>query len=233
MPEWKRRKNRQMQIVLDDFSERHHLTSIGLVKREAVAIQSLSTANMIVNIAYSQLDDVALTDPAVGLLLNLLHRNFEHAEASIVAFVTGCGSSAEIIARASVKSSVNIMYILAGDRTVRMLGYFNHYLEDVERQVERWRREVGQLKGREAELHQRGIVRRSKASEPTPSSAPAPPRFSGIGTKPLQRCCADRARLDAAVITRGREPGQNLRPPFAPCNSLTARGGQTGPKGAT
>jgi hypothetical protein len=61
-----------------------------------------------------------------------------------VAFVSGSGSSAEIIARASVESSVNIMYILAGDRAARLLGYFDHYFEEVERRfrsarVQFWR----------------------------------------------------------------------------------------------
>jgi hypothetical protein len=150
--------------LINKFSERHDLALTELVRRENIAIRSLSIANILVNEAYSQLDEFALTDPAVGLLLNLLHRNFEHAEASIVAFVSGSGSSAEIIARASVESSVNIMYILAGDRAARLLGYFDHYFEEVERQVEKWRLEVDQLNSDEAKIHLLGIEKRRKAN---------------------------------------------------------------------
>jgi hypothetical protein len=71
-------------------------------------------AGILVNQGYIQLDNDALAGPAVGLLLNLLHRNVEHAGAAIVTFVSGCGSSAEVVARATVESSVNILYILAG-----------------------------------------------------------------------------------------------------------------------
>jgi hypothetical protein len=152
------------QALISNFSERHNLTLTELVRREKIAIRSLSIANILVNEAYSHLDDFALTDPAVGLLLNLLERNFEHAEASIVAFVSGSAPSAEIIARTSVESSVNIMYILAGDRAARLLGYFNHYFEDVERQVEKWRLETDQLSSDEAKVHQHRIERRLKAN---------------------------------------------------------------------
>jgi hypothetical protein len=96
-----------LRVLLREFAERHELRLTGLVHREKIAIQSVSVANILVNQGYSQLDDVTLADPAIGLLLNLLHRNFEHADASIVAFVSGCGSSAEVIARASVESSVD------------------------------------------------------------------------------------------------------------------------------
>jgi Family of unknown function (DUF5677) len=152
------------QLLTDEFAERHHLTLTEIVRREGVAIQALSIANKLVNEAYSQLGDVAFADPAVGLLLNLLNRNFEHAEASIVAFVTGSGSSAEIMARASVESSVNMIYIVAGDRGARLLGYFDDYLEDVDRQTEKWRREVDQLKSDEAKLHLLAIDKRRKAN---------------------------------------------------------------------
>jgi hypothetical protein len=153
-----------LQVLLSDFSERHQLRFTELVKREKVAIQSLSIANILLNQGYSQLDELALTDPAVGLLLNLLHRNFEHVDASIVALVSGSASSAEIIARAGVESSVNIMYILAGDRAARLLAYFNHYLEGVDRQVEKWRVLVDQLGPDEAKIHHLAIDQRRIAN---------------------------------------------------------------------
>jgi hypothetical protein len=98
-------------------------------------------------------------------LLNLLQRNFEHVDASIVAFVSGCGSSAEIIARAAVEFSVNIIYILAGDRGARLIAYFNHYLDGVDRQIERWRSEIDQLTPDQAKIHNLGIKQRRAAND--------------------------------------------------------------------
>ncbi len=153
-----------LRVLLKEFAERHELRLTDLVHREKIAIQSVSVANALVNQGYSQLDDVTLADPAVGLLLNLLHRNFEHADASIVAFVSGCGSSAEVIARASIESSVNIIYILAGDRVSRLLAYFNHYLDGVDRQVEKWRMQSAVLDPNESEIHRSAIDRRVAAN---------------------------------------------------------------------
>ena len=106
----------------------------------------------------------AADDPAVALLLNMLDRNFEHAEASIVAFVSGCTASAEVVARAAVESSVNIIYILSGDRPSRLLAYFHHYLDGVDRQVKNWQRQAAGLHPDDASIHQAGIDQRLVAN---------------------------------------------------------------------
>jgi hypothetical protein len=75
---------------------------------------------------YDSLGDDMLADPAVGLLLNMLHRNFSLADGAILAFATACGEVAEVAARASVESSVNIAYIVLGEPADRMRAYFDH-----------------------------------------------------------------------------------------------------------
>ncbi len=106
--------------MVRDFAERHGLTVTDTLFRESIAIESGVIANASINRGYSALDRAALSDPAIGILLNLLHRNLENVEAAIVAFVTGSGAAAEVIARASTELSINILYILAGDRTPRL-----------------------------------------------------------------------------------------------------------------
>jgi hypothetical protein len=108
------------EVLVRQFAERRQLKFTDVLKREELAIRTTSIANILVNAAYAAQDDKNLADPAVGLLLNMLHRDFEHIEASIVAFVTGSGTSAEVIARAATESSVNILYIVAGDRVQRL-----------------------------------------------------------------------------------------------------------------
>lgn len=153
------------QSLLRQFAQRHGLKFTELVSREEVAIRSSSIANILVTEAYAHLDENALTDPAVGLLLNLLHRNFEHVEAAIVTFVSGSGSSAEVISRASVESSVNILYILAGNRSQRLFAFFEHYLREVDRQIRNWRVQIGDLTTREAAIHHEGIAKRQAAND--------------------------------------------------------------------
>jgi hypothetical protein len=56
----------------------------------------------LITAGYAELDDTALSDPAIGILLNMFHRNFELVEAVVVTFVTGCGTAAEVASRAAV-----------------------------------------------------------------------------------------------------------------------------------
>lgn len=154
----------ELRELLTDFSDRHDLRLTDLTKREHVAIRSTSGAHHVVTEAYGSLSDSALSDPAVGVLLHMLHRNFEHAEAAIVAFVSGCAASAEVISRAAVESSVNIRYILAGDRAGRLRAYFEHHLSDVDNQVQKWKADAVGLGGADAAVHTAAAERRSKAN---------------------------------------------------------------------
>ena len=153
------------EVLVRQFAERHLLKFTDLLKREELAIRTTSIANILVNAAYAAQDDKNLADPAVGLLLNMLHRDFEHIEASIVAFVTGCGASAEVIARAATESSVNILYIVAGDRVQRLQAYFDHYLMGVDSQVEKWQAQIRHLSPQEAAIHKLGAERRRLATD--------------------------------------------------------------------
>ena len=68
---------------------------------------------------------------------------------------------------------------------------------------------------------------------PSAPSAPAPPRFLASAQSPSSALLLRGPRASTRLgITSGREPGQTCGPCSRPCDSLTARGGQTGPKGA-
>jgi Family of unknown function (DUF5677) len=154
------------QMLLRQFAKHHSLKFSEIVSREEGAIRSISIANILINDAYidPQYNEVLL-DPCSGLLLNMLHRNYELVAAAIVAFVTGSGASAEITARASVEASVNIAYILAGDRQARLKAYFEYYFDDVDRQVDKWRSETRDLPLDEIRIHEAALVRRQAAND--------------------------------------------------------------------
>ncbi|MGT2502685.1 DUF5677 domain-containing protein [Bradyrhizobium guangxiense] len=151
--------------MLSDFAARHGLGLGAVVEREKLAIHAAVMANASVTAAYSKLSDAELSDPAVGLLLNMLHRSCELAEAAIVAFVTGSGSASEVVSRACVESSANIAFILAGNTTGRLLAYFDHYFRSVDRQVKAWRKESSALSGADAQIHDASAARRQKAND--------------------------------------------------------------------
>ena len=95
----------------------------------------------------------------------MLDRAFEHAVGALVAYVTGCVASAEVVARVAIESSVNVMYILAGDRLGRLNAYFRSYLEDAHKYVTRWIKLASQMDGPESKAHQDAALYRLKGIE--------------------------------------------------------------------
>jgi hypothetical protein len=152
----KHRRETAAQTAVKHFADDHFLKSSPVLLEEAVAIESAAAALDAVNRAYAGLDHVALADPAIGLLLNLLHRNIEHVEGAIAACATGFGASAEVVARAAVETSINITYILSGrpqNRGTRLRAYFQHYLRETKRQVSLWRKQIEDLTPAERQIH--------------------------------------------------------------------------------
>jgi hypothetical protein len=131
--------------LLKDFAERHHLEMTDIPEHEHIAVRAAVSTNLLITAGYASLDDTALSDPAVGILLNMFHRNFELVEAGVVAFVTGSGAAAEVTARAAVESSVNLAYITAGVPKDRLRAYFEHYFSAVDRQLKTWQKESSTL----------------------------------------------------------------------------------------
>ena len=161
-----------MPIVIPDnstlvagFLDRHGLAASDIVDREEIAICSSFVAHVSVDLEYSRLPDERYQDPAIGVILNLLHRNFELVEASTVAFVTGSGAASEVVSRASVEASANVAYMLSGNATGRMLAYFDHYFRGVDRQVKAWRTECATLTGDDAKMHQQAATRRQESND--------------------------------------------------------------------
>ncbi|HMN39061.1 MAG TPA: DUF5677 domain-containing protein [Hyphomicrobium sp.] len=149
---------------ISEFSNRHNLKPTDALRRERVGLKALFSTNVRLSKSFAELDDWALSDPAIGLLLNLIHRNLEQAEGGLVAFVTGCGPSAEVAARASVELSVNILYILNGDAVSRLRSYFDYYLGAVDAQVRNWRSHASSLPSAEQIAHHEAAARREAAN---------------------------------------------------------------------
>ena len=151
----------EIDIIFDHFVERHNIVETELLKRDRMAIYWIASTYFLVNKGYSEFSEEILNSkPLVGLLLHLLHRIYEHTEGSVVAFNTGFPASSETIARVVVEGSVNVMYILAGDRVNRLESYFRNYLETTEQRADKWLRARSQLKDDEANAHKSSANRR-------------------------------------------------------------------------
>ena len=146
------------------FVRRHGLEATPAVGREEAVIRLINVVVRSVMMDYGGLDDAAFADPAIGVIFKMLERNFEHVEAAIVAVATHSRGSAEVIARAAIESSVNILYILAGNRGPRMHAYLDYYFSEVDRQVKNWREAIKSIPPSETAAHEQGAQRRQDAN---------------------------------------------------------------------
>jgi hypothetical protein len=87
---------------------------------------------------------------------------FSLADGAILAFATECGQMAEVAARASVESSINIAYIASGNAPERMQAYFDHYFAEVDKQVRTWSAGMEGLARAETEMHRKAVARRKE-----------------------------------------------------------------------
>lgn len=119
----------------------------------------------LVQLGFANANEVVLNDPTAGLLLNLLNRNFEAVDGAIVAFLSECGPTSEISSRAAIELSASVMYILEGDRRVRLLAYFDDYIAEGRRQVKQWREIIVDVPVTARPEHYRAVALREQAIE--------------------------------------------------------------------
>ena len=152
---------RRHEDYLAQFARRHNLRRRLLLDTQSKAIHWASAAKVLISHGYSQLTDTDLSrEPAVGLLLNLLHRAFEHLEASIVALVTGSSASSEALSRVTMELSVTISYILAGPREARLVAFFQNYMDGEQKRLKNWAHSVEAMPVAERGVHEHAIEHR-------------------------------------------------------------------------
>jgi hypothetical protein len=91
-------------------------------------------------------------EPSFGLLHQLGERACEHIAGSIACFATKNAASAELAARAAVEISVNIRFMLSGDRNSRVVAWIRDYVRNDEKQINHWEKAIAHLS--EAEKQQ-------------------------------------------------------------------------------
>ena len=149
--------------LLHRFAERHKLKPDELLTRERLAVRATNRAFLAVQHGYTRLDEKAFQDPAVGMLLNVFDRAYEHVEGAICAFVGGSGSTAEVASRAAIELAINLAYISAGAAPQRLRAYFEHHFTTNDRQLKSWRNEIAALPLDQRKVHERGIDARQRS----------------------------------------------------------------------
>ena len=154
-------KQKRGPDYVTDFLRRRGLRRTESVEQEANAIHWTSAAHIMVDQGYALLnDDVLRDEPAIGLLRNLLARNFEHVEATLIAFFTESGEAVEGLSRLAMESSVTTMYILSGNRESRMLAFLYDYLAKEEKRLKNWQSIIEKLPNSEKKHHVYAVRKR-------------------------------------------------------------------------
>jgi hypothetical protein len=113
------------------------------LRNVAVAVDSIYTAD---RVASSFLGDIDPKDHSDGfrihVLINLLGRVFEHAQAMLVSLSTGSPASAEALARVVVEGSVNVMYLAALGDSGTLVQFFRSWLGEHEKKLTEWKQMI-------------------------------------------------------------------------------------------
>lgn len=137
-----------------EFARHHALNTRDLLLEERAGIACVVDCHNAMNEGYGNLPSAVIDrDICVGLLWQLYERCTEQIHGALVAMVTACPASSEVLARASLEATVAIRYIL-GDRNTRMASFLKDHIDRAEEQEKHWRTDVEQLaKGQERSTH--------------------------------------------------------------------------------
>jgi hypothetical protein len=150
--------------LLKRFAAQHSIDLSGLPEFERQSICCMLRCLDALDADYAALSDETLaSDPAVGVILQLLARCAEHVKGALVAFTGAAGASAELVSRAAIESAVTIRFILQ-DPSPRLAGYFRHHVDDVDKQVSHWRRTAESLPAVARAIHEAACDQREAAN---------------------------------------------------------------------
>lgn len=145
------------------FEEYHRVDIPDWWDRGRTLVRSVQDARAAsANVLASASEEKLIAEPTIGFLDHLLDRAYEHIAASVVCFATGNAATAEVAACAVMETSVNVRYMLAGDRNSRFLAWLRAFIEHDQNQIDRWEWALSSYPDTEVEVHREGIQRRRR-----------------------------------------------------------------------
>jgi len=134
-------------------------------------------------------------EPTFGLLCQLSERAYEHVAASLLCFATKNAATGEVAARVAIESSVNIRFILSGDRNSLSLAWLRAYVIQDIKQIEQWERQVDSLPLDERKEHRSRIaIRRQLNRHRRDFLNHSEKEFRSFGPLERERAMADGGR---------------------------------------
>ncbi|MDQ3009980.1 MAG: DUF5677 domain-containing protein [Acidobacteriota bacterium] len=152
---------------LVDYFEGHHAITIPSwwPQGRSLLLALLSAREAAKDALGSVPSSVLSTEPTFGLLLHLSDRVYEYVAASIVCFATANGATAEVAARVAIESSVNIRFILGGDRNSLALAWLRHYVIEDAKQINQWEKLLPSMSIEERKEHEPSINTRRRLNQ--------------------------------------------------------------------
>lgn len=152
-----------MSSWVDQFAEYHGFSMPQWWQHGESLVTAVLESKNSVDKDFGNVDDFILnSEPSLGVLFHMCGRVYEHVAAAMVCFATSNGASAEILARVAMEASVNVRYILIQDRNSMFLAWLRSYLQEDERQVEKWVKEAEHSNAGDIEIHIDRIASRRK-----------------------------------------------------------------------
>lgn len=130
--------------AIPKFRRRFRIDSRADLSDVSVAVESIYQAFSIASAHLERIDPGS--DSSLGFrlhaLVNLLGRNFEHAQGMLVALATGSPTSSEALARIVVEGSVNLTYLAVRGHSGTLIRFFREWLQEHRKKLASWRTEV-------------------------------------------------------------------------------------------
>ncbi|MFM0210265.1 DUF5677 domain-containing protein [Paraburkholderia sediminicola] len=93
--------------------------------------------------AYAAVWGIDWDTPAVGFraqtLFNLLSRTYEHAQAMLVASVTGSPASSEVLGRTVIEGAINVTYLAAKGNPGMLLNFLHSWVSEHNKKLTDWK----------------------------------------------------------------------------------------------
>jgi hypothetical protein len=104
--------------------------------------------------AYEAIWGIDWETPAVGFraqtLFNLLSRTYEHAQAMLVASVTGSPASSEVLGHTVIEGAVNVAYLATKGNPGMLLNFLHSWVSEHNKKLTDWRQLVADRASPEA-----------------------------------------------------------------------------------
>ncbi|MDD3595591.1 DUF5677 domain-containing protein [Sulfuricurvum sp.] len=151
-------------MTIDTFEKYFDIKVPSEWENGRMMIEVLINTHQSLEKAYTSTSESVLSsEPSIGGIFQVTERALEQAFGALVAYSCKCAPTAELAARTCMEKSINVMYILNGDRTSKFLAWIRSYLELSIRQIDDWKKAAIEEYGELTEFHETAIRRRLEA----------------------------------------------------------------------